>query len=611
MKSFLRACFAVGCLATIVSSSPCPAQSRIVRSTEENAKARSRWMTGYLKIEEAAKAESENNNVVALRLYREARNIFEEVSSQHPDWNPSLVEYRLSYCDERIRRLETKVKAAAEDLSKQDLVALVQELREKLEKKPALPPDVKERLAEVDKLQQQVKQLQGEKKQLQQEVTSAEEDLQKLQQLRERNRELQEELDQSAEKVADLQKQLERQAAAKDRRIAQLKAEAAEEETTVSEMKKMRDALQEEKKELLERAAQLAREKKELQANLDALRQQADATAAERKAAVTAKADLSTKLEQAKTELKQATNAVDDLQKKTTTLRRQLDAATAEKQKRTDQVKELQKTVTQQRQAVSELEKTLATYGKTNLPELEEKLQETVAKLETTRETAKTLRTKLQTLQEKEEKRQAEARKAREREQRLREEKRKKQLSFRETLKTATQFEKKNDLEQAIWHYKKALGMQPDNALVMSRLGILYADRGQDAEAEKFLSRAFEKNPNDTSILLPLGLAQLRQEKVRLAVATLTRAAALEPDNSHNQLFLGVACRSLGWSDAAQHALQRSYELDKQNMEAAYNLALYYATLDEPDAQKAAKWYKRARELGSPKDPGLEAFLND
>jgi len=129
-------------------------------------------------------------------------------------------------------------------------------------------------------------------------------------------------------------------------------------------------------------------------------------------------------------------------------------------------------------------------------------------------------------------------------------------------------------------------------------------------EAEKFLSRAFEMDPNNTEILLPLGLALLRQEKIHLAVATLARAVALSPKNADSHRLLGVACSSAGWSGAAEAELKRAFELDTKNPEPAYNLAVLLATLDKPRFKEAKDWYDRARALGAQPDPGLEKVFS-
>ena len=62
-------------------------------------------MAGYVKLEEGGKAEEAGDVARALDLYREALDVFREVQRDHPSWNPSLLTYRITYCEARISRL--------------------------------------------------------------------------------------------------------------------------------------------------------------------------------------------------------------------------------------------------------------------------------------------------------------------------------------------------------------------------------------------------------------------------------------------------------------------------------------------------------------------------
>lgn len=96
--------------------------------------ARERWMAGYLKIEEGLKAEKQRNTVLARDMFREALAEFAEVRRKHPTWNPSLIRYRISFCEERLRRLNAALEADSSQLSREALVSLVAELRAKQKK---------------------------------------------------------------------------------------------------------------------------------------------------------------------------------------------------------------------------------------------------------------------------------------------------------------------------------------------------------------------------------------------------------------------------------------------------------------------------------------------
>jgi len=84
-------------------------------------------MAGYVKLEEGGRAEEGGDTAQALALYREALQGFEEVRRKYPDWNASLLGYRITYCTQRIRRIESQVKQKSADMSQSDLAKMVAE----------------------------------------------------------------------------------------------------------------------------------------------------------------------------------------------------------------------------------------------------------------------------------------------------------------------------------------------------------------------------------------------------------------------------------------------------------------------------------------------------
>jgi Tfp pilus assembly protein PilF len=102
-------------------------------TTAANTNAREKWMSGYVKMEAAMKAEKANNQVLALDLFQQARDIFNQVQDNYPDWNQSLLTYRIQFCTERIRRLTDIVEAQKETLTKPALIALSRKQSEEIQ----------------------------------------------------------------------------------------------------------------------------------------------------------------------------------------------------------------------------------------------------------------------------------------------------------------------------------------------------------------------------------------------------------------------------------------------------------------------------------------------
>lgn len=109
------------------------ALSALSLTADEKDSARAEWMTGYVKLESGDKAVASNNVVVATGLYKEALDIFENVQRKYPNWNPTLLKYRIAYCQQQIEKLEAKYQSDTSELSKEDLIALTARQAEQIQ----------------------------------------------------------------------------------------------------------------------------------------------------------------------------------------------------------------------------------------------------------------------------------------------------------------------------------------------------------------------------------------------------------------------------------------------------------------------------------------------
>lgn len=103
-----------------------------LEAQDAEARAREEWMAGYVKLEEGGRAEEGGDAAQALALYRDALQTFEEVRRKYPGWNPSLLGYRITYCTQRIRRIESQLKQHSTTMSQQDLAKMAAEQVDKI-----------------------------------------------------------------------------------------------------------------------------------------------------------------------------------------------------------------------------------------------------------------------------------------------------------------------------------------------------------------------------------------------------------------------------------------------------------------------------------------------
>ena len=105
------------------------------------------------------------------------------------------------------------------------------------------------------------------------------------------------------------------------------------------------------------------------------------------------------------------------------------------------------------------------------------------------------------------------------------------------------------------------------------------------------------------------GFVNLRMGRSGDAAEYLDRAVALAPDNARFLSDLAMAESLTRQYARAIETYRRVIALQPQNGRAHFNLAVLLARGDEAARAEAQKMYDRARELGEPADPAIEARL--
>lgn len=542
--------------------------------------AREHWIGGFLKIQEASAAVADENLGLALELYEEALDVFRDVAEKYPDWRPGMVRFRVDFCKTRIRRLQQARDVDADKRSKPDLILELQRAQEQKKKAAQLAKQREQKLAELRK---GVEALRSERERLAQEAAKGASASAERERLQAGLRTARDKLD----------------AAEQARALAEAARQTVtrEQAATATELRNALAAAQQTLAKQSETLAQLQQAKEEQKARLE---------------------QNATRLADQAQQLEAKEAALAQVQADCLTLRNQLADAGAKSTKARQQATErqaalatLETELAQARKRGKELQRAVDLADATDLATLDKELQAARTELGQAAAARRELQQALLAKEESERRLLAEKQRRLQDERELAQQKQERKRRRHELLSTGAKAEGDKDYELAVASFKGALELDPDNLDALTRIGMIYAAMGQDVEAELYLERAFQLDPSDPKLLLPLGFSQINQEKIFMAISTLARAVALEPENAAYHRFLGVACRSVGWTDAARAAFEQSFRIDSNSAETAYNMAILLATLDEPQKEKAKTWYEKAKELGASPDPDLEAFFGE
>jgi len=181
---------------------------------------------------------------------------------------------------------------------------------------------------------------------------------------------------------------------------------------------------------------------------------------------------------------------------------------------------------------------------------------------------------------------------------------------FKDTAAQATSLYNEKKFDESAAAYEKILAKYPQSIYALSNLGVVRFQQQKYPEAEKALREAIRVAPNDAFSHSVLGIALVQQEKYDDAIQILSRAVALDPVDAKTRNYLGISSSRKGLQEAAEQECRKAIELDEGYGDAHFNLAVIYATQTPPAKELAKRHYGRALELGVPKDPELEKLIN-
>ena len=133
-------------------------------------------------------------------------------------------------------------------------------------------------------------------------------------------------------------------------------------------------------------------------------------------------------------------------------------------------------------------------------------------------------------------------------------------------------FERADDAAGAIESYRKAVELNPKNAMARSNLGGLLVGAGETDEGEKHLRVALKLDPELPAAHYNLGMLHARRGQVPQALEQLATAARLEPDNPHIRADFGALLCATGKFLEGEQQLREALRLDGRNAQAHYAL---------------------------------------
>ncbi len=162
--------------------------------------------------------------------------------------------------------------------------------------------------------------------------------------------------------------------------------------------------------------------------------------------------------------------------------------------------------------------------------------------------------------------------------------------------------------DEAAAKYRELLKRDPENLYGLSNLAVIRFQQDRLEEAEHLLNRALQIAPNDAFSHATIGSIYFKLNRIDEAIDELGLAIKLNRNNPEAYNYYGIACWKKGWHSAAVNALYNAIEIKHDYADAHYNLALIFSE-KQADIPIAKFHYRKALDLGRPRDPNLEKIL--
>ncbi len=169
------------------------------------------------------------------------------------------------------------------------------------------------------------------------------------------------------------------------------------------------------------------------------------------------------------------------------------------------------------------------------------------------------------------------------------------------------QDESKN-LERALVHYKRSIAIQPNNLVLLLKMGKCYDRKREYNEAVQQYTKALLKDPANTSIMFKLGWAYLRAGQKEKGLVQMRRSIGGGETNIYNQIKLSEVLMRQDDVTQQKEAVDILNKTLKQNpdcIDAMVVLGRAYERLN--DIPSAKQVYERA--VAVPNCQNVSAFF--
>ncbi len=161
------------------------------------------------------------------------------------------------------------------------------------------------------------------------------------------------------------------------------------------------------------------------------------------------------------------------------------------------------------------------------------------------------------------------------------------------------------EYDKAIEASLKAIKINPNYYHAYNNIGITYDKKGEYNKAIEAYQKAVEINLNFYNAYFNMGITYCKKREFDKAIEFLKKAIDIKPKKDEAYYIIGIIYPVLEEYDKAIAAYKKAVEINPKNDDAYYNMGIAYGNKEEYD--KAIEAYQKAVEINPKKD---DAYYN-
>ena len=173
-------------------------------------------------------------------------------------------------------------------------------------------------------------------------------------------------------------------------------------------------------------------------------------------------------------------------------------------------------------------------------------------------------------------------------------------------IAAAQTFESKRDYRNALVSYKKALGLDPENHIILNNISSVLLRLNSYDEAVRHLKNALSIEKDYAPSLVNLGIAHAMLGNFAESESYLTRALSIEPSNTYALLNFAILHERRGDNDKAYSFF---YKLSQMGNIQGY-LGIARIAEKQGKLQDAVKIYREIMSMNGI-EPGIKKFVDE